>query len=305
MPENSPIDDASAKLAEAVRGIIREAGVSTGPARGMEDAANPGPWNVFFLLLLIANLAFAIYLIPTKWMEGPHWELLGKAIPAVGGSFFVIIASWYKTWTLNVCRTPIFRISQAVLSIVFLFSLWIPWVRIRPRIEPLGAEVLVDDEAEGRNLSKPLKLTMKPHLFTVRNRQSGKLHERKFKLTRMELLQATFESEQPHWALCYKVKFTSGTLGYKVRIIPYPLSGFDGDFLNNWLSEHSLQKGEGNSLVFSLPSPKDSSGGTQLPMGKYKVVAFKDGCNDGDSQDLSVGPQSDDPLKLADLKCDH
>jgi len=305
MPEDSAMDQASAKLAEAVRGIIRESGVSTGTARNTEDTANPGLWNVFFLLLLISNLAFTVYLIPTKLMEGPHWELLGKAIPAVGGSLFVIVASWYKSWTLRVCKTSTFRISQAALSIIFLFSLWIPWLRVQPRIDPLDAQVLVDDETEPRNVSAPMWLSMKPHSFRVRIWQSGKPRERKFGLTRKELLQASFWGEQPRWAMCYKVKFSSGTPGIKVRIVSDPAFGFDKDFLRNWLPEHSLQMGPDNSLIFILPSAEDSSGGTQLPMGKYKVIPFKGGCQDGESQDLTVGPESDKPTTFMDLKCDQ
>jgi hypothetical protein len=291
-------------FAEAVRGIIRDAGINPGPAQDAEDGANPGVWNVVFLLLLIANLAFAIYLIPSRWMEGPHWDLLGKAIPAVGGSLFVIVASWYKSWTLKICKSAIFRISQVGLSVVFLFSLWIPWLRIQPVIAPGNAQVLVDEESDARKLGQSIWLSMKAHSFRVRDWPSGKLHERKFELTRKELLQAAFWGEQPHWALCYKVKFSSGTAGFKVRIVPDRASGFDKEFLKDWLPEHSLQMGLDNSLIFVLPSPEDSSGGTQLPMGKYKVVPFKSGCHDGGSQDLTVGPESNELMAFVDLKCD-
>jgi len=302
MAEDSTIDRAAAKLAEAVRDMIRE---TPGLAEGTEDAANPGLWNVFFLLLLIANLAFLIYLIPANWIEGPHWELLGNAIPAVGGSLFVIVASWYKNWTLRITQMLAFRISQAVLSIVFVFSLWIPWLPIHPLVEPSDARVQVDDDPEWR-MSKRIWLSMKPHSFIVRrtewNGESGK-NERKFRLTWRALLRAALWGEQPHWALCYKVMFKSETAGIKVRIVPDPNSRFDTEFLKQGLAEHSLQEGPDNSLIFSLPSSEATLGATQLPVGHYKVTPFKVGCKDGPFREASVGPASDKPASFVKLQC--
>jgi hypothetical protein len=307
MAENSTVDDASAKLAEAIREVIRETG---GPTASQEAAggATPSLANAFFLVLLIANLAFLISLVPSHWMEGPHWDLLKEAIPAIGGSLFVVTTSWYKDWTLRMCGRRSFRISQAALSLVFAFSLWVPWLHIHPQIEPLDAQIFVDDEKEARDVSKPMWLSMKPHSFAVEwtpwSAEPKESRTRNFQLSWRELLHAAFWSEQPRWAMCYKVRFISeSTPGIKVRIVPDKQSRFDREFLKNDLAEHSLQSEPDGSLVYSLPSTEDMAGATQLPAGHYIVTPIKSGCKEGTSKPLVVNHDSDKSASFPLLQC--
>lgn len=307
MAENSTVDEASAKLAEAIREIIRETG---GPAAPQEatDAATPSLANAFFLVLLIANLAFIISLVPNHWMEGPHWELLKEAIPAIGGSLFVVTTSWYKEWTLRICRMHSFRITQAALSLVFAFSLWVPWLHVHPLIEPLDAQIFVDDEKEARDVSKPMWLSMKPHSFAVEwmpwSAEPKESRTRNFQLSWREVLHASLWGEQPRWTMCYKVGFVSETTpGIKVRIVADKHSRFDKEFLKNDLAKHSLQEEPDGSLVYSLPSAEDMAGGTQLPSGRYIVTPIKTGCREGMPQELVVDHDSEKSVSFPLLQC--
>jgi len=302
MAETTATDEASAKLVEAIREIVAQSG--NAPPAPAAAELKPGFWNVLILLLLTANVAFIVYLIPKEKIEGPHWDLLKDAIPVVGGGFFVVVASWYKDWTVRLCQSPIFRVSQIALSAIFCFSIWLPWLPVHVRIDPPEARILVDEGSEELDPSQTIWLSLKPHTFHIKwwedQGGTGKLFERK--LTLIRTLLAAFGGEQPRWAHLYPVHFhcakkpgsgetvnLSQMEGVSVRIVPDPDSRFDEEFLNKDLFLLRLQRGPSGSLIFTLPATGDPLDSTDLPKGTYSFTPFKRGFKDGPTQQLSVG----------------
>jgi hypothetical protein len=296
---------------QAIRDVVQETGGSS-PGKG-EAALKPGFWNVFYLLLLTANLAFVVFLIPKSLVKDPHWDLLKEAIPVVGGSFFVVVASWYKDWTLRLCQMPLFRISQITLSIIFCLSLWIRWLPIHPLVHPPGADIFVDGEEDGRKASELLPLSLKPHFFRVKWKQEAGETDKPFlrHLTWRQTLLAAFGGEQPRWAQSYKVLFQciqtprvgasavpGQTAGVSVRIVPDEDSRFDEEFLKSDLFDYNLQAGPIGSLSFVLPNHEAPADATYLPAGTYTFTPYMHGCQDGRGQHLSVGPNSDGMVKV-------
>jgi hypothetical protein len=304
MGETSKAEEASAKLLEAIREIVSET-TGTRPQRNPGGAVKGVLWNVFFLSLFVANLSFLVFLIPIEWVEGPHWDLLKEAIPVVGGSFLVVIASWYNDWTLRVCQGTIFRIIQVVLITIFFLALWIPWLPIHLNVEPQDAGVFVDNEIDPRtDFSEAIWLSLKPHSFRVKwQLWSQASPEYSFRLSMWDTARAAFGGPKPRFVPRYRVKFTSDTPGIRIRIMPDIKSTFSKDFLKHELATHSLQASQDGGLIFFMPAADETEGATQIPFGHYSVIPVKDGCRVGLSKDLIVGPDLANSIQFETLEC--
>jgi hypothetical protein len=311
VPEKPTADEAPARLVQAIRDIVGTPGTVQPPIKH-------SVWDALFLLLLTANLAFVIFLVPKEWIEGPHWDLLKEAMPVVGGGLFVLVASWYKDWTVRMCQSKVFRVSQIALSIVFSFSLWVRWLPVRPQIDPSdGAKIFVDDRNKEYASGQLIPLSLKSHFFRVQwENDEGKAYKPfKREMTWRQTLLAAFGGEQPHWAHSYKVEFScvwpqgkrtaaEQTKGIGVRIVPIHWPLFDRGFLKSEAAEHSLQTDPSGSLIFHLPETDEPFGATRLPMGDYTVTPFKSGCKEGPSQPLYLKADLESPVEFEALKCD-
>jgi hypothetical protein len=308
MSEDSSSETAAERLAEAVKELVAEkfqeagiGGLSTPPP------SQPRLVDVLFLLLLLVNLSVLIYLIPVHFLEGPHWELLGKAIPIAGGTCLAVVAAWYKNQSLKLISDRRFQILQIIVS-GSLLLLWVPWVPIHPLVEPSEATVVRDSDGDhpwhSDKRRKIMWVSFGPHSFEVSKMENGVPNTRTFALSLVDVIEAAWGGEERHWSLCYEVTFDSDMKGYSIHIEPVSRKRLDDDFINHAYT-HSLQEGPGNNMVLTLGSGIDH-GTTKLPFGIYRITVYtKEGCAQQPPQELRVGPDDPNPrtVEIAIFQC--
>jgi hypothetical protein len=280
-------NEAALRLAEAIREIAGQGDEKTADANP-SIAVKPTTINIFFLLLLIVNVTFLVFLIPRHLLEGPNWDLVKEVVPAVAGSFLVVLASWYKEWIDHVFQTVAFRVSQGALAVILLFSLWIPWLRIKPIVIPLTSAMIfvdaaMDEKDKNDNLwQNPTHLdllSLKRHQFLVHWNGESKKNDREFVLTPHEILLAALGFNKPRWAHLYKVEFSNVPSDVaQVRIEPDSSTPIDRDFLDHHLAQYSLQSGPHESLILYLKKEASTWGDeTFLPAGTYRFSSMAKG----------------------------
>jgi hypothetical protein len=301
LAEQPAQSDSAAKLVEAIRAVVAEGGISGTATLSGTTTQSPGAWNIFFFVLLIVNLVFLVALIPPNLLEELHWDLVKELIPIVGGSFFVVFASWYQDLTLKIMRSWIFRGIDIAFSLWFLIFL-MPWIRITPNIQPVDAETryVQDDNPRPIEARKPIHLSLKEHQFTV-EWGDDENEQRTFNVGSWRLLLAEFggSSAQPYWPRLYKVVVIGdGAPVIKVKIMPTKGTTFDADFLGSDIQKHLLHREDDGSITLTLPNLKDAATGTWLPFGTYTMTPSRRGCR-GVPQVVTIGPEP--PQRPIDL----
>jgi hypothetical protein len=311
MFDNSGSAGAAAKLDEAINELVAKKVREMVPGAVVPAQPRVPFINVFFLLLTTLNLAFLIYLTPSDWLQGPHWDLLSKVVPAFGGTFLAVVAAWYKDRLLAMVEERPFRITMAVLSVIFILMIWLPWLPIRPIIgPPEETQIMKDDDQDPHPSDHRIWVPLRAHSFTIRRKEEANDHSRTLKLGLWEVVAAALGRDERRWVLCYPVNFDSNMKGYSIRIQPVDPGRLDRDFREH-AYEHGLMMQPDNSLILRVGD--EMTGGTAvLPFGLFRMTPFKQkGCQDGkkhegNGDDLNVGPDEKsvkDVVILPEIKC--
>jgi len=319
MAEQSAQSDSAARLIEAIRAVVAEGGgFAASPTKPEIATQSPGALNIFFFVLLIVNLVFLVALIPTNLLEELHWDLLKELIPIVGGSFFVVFASWYQDLTLKIVRSKIFRAVDVCFSLWFLIFL-MPWVHITPNIQPVDAQTRYfrDDDRRPIDPDKPILVSLKAHTFTVEwsAGDDGKsdpprdpTQKRTFKMDFWQLFIAGINERHahPYWPRLYTLQVQiKQTPGIQVKIVGVNGTSFDPDFLASDLRQYSLQKQVDGSMTLTLPNWVDPEWPILLPVGQYTMTPYKQGCTSGNPKAVLVGPGQPSLVEFAQLEGCH
>src|SRR5271169_718277 len=116
---------ASDTIAEAIRALVREelqqASLGLVLAKEQKSAEEEPTWqDGFWLLVLIANIALVVSLVPEQVWKNPVFDVPGKILPWVGGGTFVLGATWFRERLLAFSRRRAFKIVMACALVPLL-----------------------------------------------------------------------------------------------------------------------------------------------------------------------------------------
>ncbi len=282
----SPADAVS----EAIRALVREElnrstsirDATTGPKPTWQD----GTW----LLVLIVNVVLVVDLVPQQWWKNPVLEITGKVLPWLGGGTFVLGATWFRERLLAFSRKRSFKIAMAC-GFAPLLVLHLPFVSLRPTIDPPDAQLYVDGARKGSfHGNEKIQLRLWNHSFQIQPYNSASGNPRVIDWSWRQLLTAWWKNEQPHWALIYPLTIVSDGKGC---IIHLRKESLDKDFSDEHL------KRTGDRLDFM---PNLNSETINLPAGNYTISVDRPKCETL-ARPYPVSVPSDGTVELGEMKC--
>jgi hypothetical protein len=266
----SPTD----KLVEGIREFVREQMQRPGEKPAPQQPL-PNWKDAFWLAVFIADLTLLFSWFPEE-AKGPL-EFLGKFLPWLLGSLFVVANDWFRNRLLEISRVRWLRSAQLTFLIFGLTFGRIQLIPITAAVNPTGTRLIIDGEE--RASDKTIWLTVGNHKVLISEGQEPNdkvAKDREFKLQWWQLLGAAFfKRYKPDWRLVYQLDVMTPKI---CTVTVTKQDGrFDGDFLEHvHVNKFSPEEKSDTTLQFQSFGPKKDNS-IELPSGQY--VVERSDCN--------------------------
>jgi hypothetical protein len=263
-------------------------------AESQSDGGQATLKHVFLFVVVVANVALLISLIPTEILGSQKLSSLLKVVSWLGSSVFVLGFKWLRDWILKLTEKVVFEVSQAVLflALVLLVFSQLQIFKLHVVIEPDDAEVQIDNGKPESVASGWIEVSLQPHEIIVTDKKPDDNEQpikRKFSLAFRDIFHAWRNPEFGiHLPLLYDVpiEVQNGINELEIRKNDRK---FDPEFWNSPpKSNLGKEVKRGSESGFLVVSWKDHADSLRLPYGDYHIVARQKDCRDSEDQPVPV-----------------